>query len=153
MKKYEIIKNQVTKSSIAYSILKLDNSLDIEDITNDIYLILKDKKIEYIHSDIKQALINIYNSKKRRKNIHLTSKLDCENTKILSEDILEKDAILDEGMKYLLDNDDEIHKLTSEYFIHDLTYQEIGKKYNIPFRTVKYKIDKGLAMLKEYYKE
>ena len=56
-------------------------------------------------------------------------------------------------MKYLLDNDDEIHKLTSEYFIHDLTYQEIGKKYNIPFRTVKYKIDKGLAMLKEYYKE
>lgn len=151
MELYEIIQKYVKKTSITKSILKLDSSLSEEDLIQDLYIKLYNKDNYFIYNKMKQCLLQIYNKKK-------VSKIEiCE----INDDILciqDKEdyniiVISNEAMEYIKSYDDIIYKCIHSYYKEKKTLREISNENDISFRNVKNKIDKGLSLLKNYYKE
>lgn len=151
MELYEIIQKYVKKTSITKSILKLDSSLSEEDLIQDLYIKLYNKDNYFIYNKMKQCLLQIYNKKK-------VSKIEiCE----INDDILciqDKEdyniiVISNEAMEYIKSYDDTIYKCIHSYYKEKKTLREISNENDISFRNVKNKIDKGLSLLKNYYKE
>lgn len=151
MELYEIIQKYVKKTSITKSILKLDSSLSEEDLIQELYIKLYNKDNYFIYNKMKQCLLQIYNKKK-------VSKIEiCE----INDDILciqDKEdyniiAISNEAMEYIKYYDDTIYKCIYSYYKENKTLREISNENDISFRNVKNKIDKGLSLLKDYYKE
>ena len=144
MNLYEIISKQVKNSSISYNILKLDNSLTIDDLVQDVYLKMYNKNQDYVYSRIKQHLIDIYRKKSKKVDT-------CElNDDILGNYYIIDDIIINECFNHLYNIDSRIKNYVYDYFINNMTYKEVSTKYNIPLNTVKRKIDKGLDIIKEY---
>lgn len=146
---YETVKNQVKHSSITYSILSLDESLEIDDIINDVFLKVYDKNQDFLFRKIKQTLLNMYRDIKRHKLSYSDFEIDIEELDLYKEDSKEHMIITNIILENIKKQDEVIFKCLFEYFINNLTYREIGKKYNISFNTVKNKINKGLQIIKD----
>ena len=144
---YKEIQNHIKQSNIANFIINYDRAISKEDLVNDIFIKVYDKDIKYIHNTIKLALIDIY----RMKKISYSEKLDISDRDIES-DSFEKPLIELLSLEEIKKQDELIYKCLYYYFVSNMTYKEIEPIVNVSFNTVKRKIDKGLEMLREYYK-
>lgn len=149
MEKYNKIKSYVTKNSISYSIIKLDSSMSIDDVVQEVYLKLYDKDDNFIHNKVNQTLINIYNKLKNKKIevVSIEDNYDKLNVDEYSDSIILSDIL--NNIRNIVDESD--YNYTYDYFVVGKTYRDIGEKYNVPYRTVKNRIDKTLKLLREYY--
>lgn len=146
MEIYKIVEKYVTLSSITKSLLRLDTSLDKEDIIQEVYLKVYQKDTKYIYNYIKQEMLMLYRKLKIRK----------FDTCICEDNLLEDDTNVDIQSKVLskmllekLKNKDSLaYNCVVSYFFKRMTYKEIAKEENISFRYVKYKIDKALEYMK-----
>lgn len=146
MEIYKIIEKYVTLSSITNTLLRLDSSLDKEDIIQDIYLKVYQKDKKYIYNYIKQELLMLYRKLKVRKFETCT----CEDN-LLEDDCdvdIQNKMIAKMLLEKLKDKDTLAYNCVVSYFFKRMTYKEIAKEENISFRNVKYKIDNALEYMK-----
>lgn len=150
MKLYETIQKYVKMTSITKSILKLDSSLSEEDLIQDLYIKLYGKDNSFIYNKMKQCLLQIYNKKKVSK-IEVCE-IDDDILNIQDSDNTNNIVITNEAMMYIKSYDDIMYNCIYEYYNKKKTLREISSELGISFNGVKKKIDKGLEMLRDYYK-
>lgn len=146
MKKYTKISEIVKKNRISYSILKLDTSLSIEDVIQEVYIKLYERDEGFLYNKVKQTLLDLYRTIKRKK-------IETISDNIIKVSYIDKDLNLENYIGILKPIDELTYHIVKDYFLYGYTYRELGKKYNISFNYVKKKIDKGLKILENHYKD
>lgn len=147
MELYDIIKNYVRKSSITYSIIKLDSSLTQEDLINEVYLKLYNKDNDFIYNKMKQSLLQIYNKIKIHK-IEV-SDFNYEDSEIHSIMYNDNLFIIEDSLNRIKNINKNCYICLYLYFIKKMTMREIASLLNVSFNCVKKRIDKGLQIIKD----
>lgn len=159
MNLFNTVKEAVYKNSITYSILRLDRTIEKEDLVNSVYLKVYDKDPSYTYRQVKQTLIDIYRKIKRDKNklpttgeYNIEDSLEycCEDSNSIPKETL---ISLKDAMIKLKEKDEETYVYVYDHFIKNIPYRELGRIYKKSFRSVKWKVDKGIEFLKENYKK
>lgn len=154
MEIFNVIKDFVYKNSITYSILRLDSSLEKDDIVNEVYLKIYHKNHKYLYREIKQTLLNIYIKIKNKQKYMVCCNEDynIEETIDYNNDE-ECNIYTNDLLNILKEKDLTLYKYVYCYFIYNMTYREIADKYKVSFKTVKNKVDEGLNVIKLKIKE
>lgn len=159
MNLFNTVREAVYKNSITYSILRLDKTIERDDLVNTVYLKVYDKDPTYTYRQVKQTLIDIYRKVKRDKNklpttneYNIEDSLEycCEDENAIPKEML---ISLKDVMIKLKETDEETYVYVYEHFVKNISYRELGRIYQKSFRSVKWKVDKGIEFLKKNYKK
>lgn len=149
------IKNNYKLLDYIKYIMFLDNSLEIDDICSDCYI--RSLKTYNKNNNLNvYNLINIlrdiitYNSVLKRKHYHDEINEDTLlNIRDNNIDIDNK-LIIEDCLNYLKNIDEVIEKCIRLHFLENKSYRSIAKEIKLHFNTVKFKIDMGLKLIKNY---
>lgn len=137
---YDDIEEFVYKNELFHNILSIDKSIEPHDIIQGIWL-----KYYFIKDFYQLANNELYKlCSELNNNIYQYTPKKQTN--------IEDYIILKEHILKLKNIDIVSYKCIILYFIYDYTLREIARILKISFSGVKNKIDKGLEMLRDYYK-
>lgn len=112
----------------------------------------------YVFIALKRKAINVLKSEKRQQHASLNQKKDNLGTEYLNlliynEENCQNRELFENIIAYMSKNlNDEEQNLINLYFFMDMTFDEIGKSFNVSRETIRRRINKAIAKIRRWYK-
>ncbi len=112
----------------------------------------------YVFIAMKRKAINVLKSEKRQQYASLNQRNDTSETEYLNlliynEENHQNIELFENIIAYMSQNlNDEEQNLINLYFFMNMTFDEIGKSFNVSRETIRRRINKAIAKIRRWYK-
>ena len=152
----EAIHSQFQKSLLRYLKSKIKSKEDAEDILQNVFIKItsnvnklsdKEKLRNWIYAVTRNAIIDYYRTRASKKNAVFDESI---SDRIIDEDEIDSTQGLDQCLQGMIDQlPDEYKDIIIDSELKEIKQKDLAKKYNLPYPTLRARVQRGRERLKQ----